>query len=403
MIITLISEWFSEDMGYVENHLPKALHDLGCEVHVVTSDMQIYATNERLYKDVYEPNLGPPMVSPGVKRLNGFTLHRLKHYRSRYGVGLVDLDEKLRNIKPDIVYLFEINTEHTLQVVNLKQELHYKIYTESRLHRSVYQPPKTIKSKLRHYFRETLKWRKIGCSFEKCYPTAPDVMFVITKYFGQSKDKCVLSSLAVDTTVFKPVKTKEEEIRRTQTRNELGFEDDDIVCIYTGRFTDDKGPVILAKAIDYLQHISETSFKGLFIGAGDSIQLQEIESCSGCSIHPFVKSNELVKFYQAADIGVWPKQESTSQLDAASYGLPIIISANVQDLDRMQGNGLNYKQGDFFDLAVKLLRLKDKTTREHLGAIGSDKINRFYSWARIPGIKAQIVIASKKYKYVSSF
>lgn len=386
MVVVLLPEWFSENMGYVENKLPPALANLGCEVHVVTSDMNIYATNSELYK-IYEPYLGPAFVDPGVKQMDGFMLHRIPHYATKYGVGLKGLREKFAEIKPDIVYLFEINTEHTLQVINLKNEFGYKIFTESRLHLSVYTPPRGFVKRIVHYFTDRAKWKAAGLHFEKCYPVAPDVFYVIQKYFGQRKSKCFLSSLAVDTDLFKPITTDAERIARQQLRERLKFSPEDIVCIYTGRFTDEKGTILLAQAIDNLHKQGKTKFKGFFLGTGSASYEEKILAHRGCCIHPFVQSNELVRFYHAADLGVWPKQESTSQLDAAACGLPIIISSKVEDLDRINENGLSYEHEDYLDLASKIECLESAERRKALGDIGVNKIRKSYSWNHLAALR----------------
>src|SRR5262249_33025381 len=141
--------------------------------------------------------------------------------------------------------------------------------TESRLHLSVYSPPKTVKEKIHHHFTERRKWKKIGRRFEKCYPVAPDVLHVICTYFGQEKKKCTLSSLAVDTETFRPIESEVESRERENLRKALGYGESDIVCLYAGRFTEDKGTVILARAVNYLQQMGQEHFKGLFVGVGD--------------------------------------------------------------------------------------------------------------------------------------
>jgi glycosyltransferase involved in cell wall biosynthesis len=389
MTIVILPQWFSEKMGYVENHLPKALQKLGCDVHVVTSELQIYATDLEFYNKIYERYLGPGVLEPAVKELNGFTLHRLPHYISRHGIGLNGLQEKLQEIRPDVVYLFEINTEHTLQVVKYKPSIGYKIFSESRIHRSVYNPPATFSQRLRHYFSEELLWKKVGRSFQKVYPVAPDVKYIIEKYFGQEKKKSVLSSLAVDTESLKPIETEEEKSRRTALRTSLELKEDDLLCIYTGRFTDNKGTIILAKAIDYLHTQGKKHIKALFVGTGDVAYEENIKNHQGCTIHPFVESAELVKYYQAADIGIWPKEESTSQLDAASCGLPIIISSQVEDTLRIEGNGLSYQHGDPVDLAKQIEKFENPATRIAMGMAGAEKIRKYYSWDYIARLRLQ--------------
>ncbi|MFI5148637.1 MAG: glycosyltransferase family 4 protein [Bacteroidia bacterium] len=383
MIVVIISDWFSEGMGYAENHLPAFLAREGAEVHVVSSDLQIYATDQALYSKVYEPNLGPPIVPCGVKKINGFTLHRLSNYRTPYGIGITALKETLARIKPDIVYLFEIAAETTLQAIACKKELGYKLFTESRMHRSVFTPPSTLYQRLKYYFSIKRKWRKAGEAFEKCYPVAPDVLEMICKYLGQEERKCELSSLAVDTTLFVPPVSPDQLAERKKRRKELGFSDPDIVCIYTGRFNDDKGPLILARAIGMLHAQGHQGFKALFIGAGEESYIESMKEQKGCVVHPFVPSAELVKYYQAADIGVWPKQESTSQLDAAACGLPLILSSRVADTARIEGNGLSYEHESYEDLAARIRSLEALPVRKQLGNYGVDKIQKLYSWKYI--------------------
>ena len=57
MKIVLIQLWHSENMGYTDNMLPKYLAKLGHEVHLITSNGQIYF-NSPEYSEVYEDALG---------------------------------------------------------------------------------------------------------------------------------------------------------------------------------------------------------------------------------------------------------------------------------------------------------------------------------------------------------
>ncbi len=150
-----------------------------------------------------------------------------------------------------------------------------------------------------------------------------------------------------------------------------------MLCIYTGRFTPGKGPLVLAKAIDALVSRGEP-FEALFMGNGE--QSEEIKKCKGCTIHAFVPYHELPKYYAIADIGVWPRQESTSMIDAAACGLPIIISDKVQAKERVEDNGLTYIENDVDDLVRVLLKMKDAGLRKKLSETGIKKIQEHFSW-----------------------
>ena len=92
---------------------------------------------------------------------------------------------------------------------------------------------------------------------------------------------------------------------------------------------------------------------------------------------------ELAKYYRAVDIGVWPKQESTSVLDATSCGLPVIISDKVLAIERKEGNGLTYIENDSDDMKKVLLMLESKEYRNELGKLGVAKIFNNQRWLDI--------------------
>jgi glycosyltransferase involved in cell wall biosynthesis len=171
-----------------------------------------------------------------------------------------------------------------------------------------------------------------------------------------------------------------------QVRQQLGFREEDIVCIYSGRFSPGKNPQCLARAIEQL-HQRDPRFRGLFVGSGTTEEVAQILCCRGCAVHPFVEYRLLPDFYRAADIGVWPRQESTSQLDAAACGLPLILSNRVKVVERVQGNGFLYAENDATDLARQLIRLELSETRRALGQIGADKVRTQFSWDRIATLR----------------
>src|SRR5205085_1871212 len=103
-------------------------------------------------------------------------------------------------------------------------------------------------------------------------------------------------------------------------------------------------------------------YRGLFVGNG--IQARAIQSCPGSVTRPFVPVHELRNYYRAADVGVWPTQESLSMQDAAACGLPIVANDTMAATERLDGNGAVYKLNDLEDLVGVLLELRDPETRK---------------------------------------
>jgi len=68
MRIVIVTECYSIGMGHTENSLPKALARLGHEVHLISSNLNIYG-NLPTYKDIYERHLGASEQPVGSFRL----------------------------------------------------------------------------------------------------------------------------------------------------------------------------------------------------------------------------------------------------------------------------------------------------------------------------------------------
>lgn len=383
MKIVILQMWHSEGMGYSDYFLSKYLAKEGHEVHLVTSTAQIYY-NSSIYKDTYQKFLGDAIQPVGVKKTNGYTLHRLPFIEKRKGILIKGLKEYLKKLNPDIVQTIQLDTTNCFEAAKISFFQKFKLFTELHIHASVfpnYNKKRTLRQCLGHMKREGIFYKLVNKRTKLCYPISVDAADIALKYFKVPKNKIKIQSLGVDTELFCPPTTEEQLKKRELKRKEFGYSNDDIVCIYTGRFTY-KGADILAKAIDHLHKNGETKFKGLFVGSGEKEDIDTIENCKGCIINSFVPALELPNFYQAADIAVWPKQESTSQLDAAASGLPLILGDTIHVKERVDGNGLLYKENDFVDLAEKIKSLESKELREEMGKVGVKNMEKL-SWANI--------------------
>ena len=92
---------------------------------------------------------------------------------------------------------------------------------------------------------------------------------------------------------------------------------------------------------------------------------------------------QLRDFYCAADIAVWPAQESMSMLDAAACGLPIVANDTMSAAERIDGNGISYRLNDLADMVQALLALQTPETRRRMGLCGAQKIVRDFSWESV--------------------
>jgi len=383
MRVVLLSETFTKGMGYLENLLPKYLARLGVEMHVVASDLPCYYRQQDI-KKVYNGFIEP--LQPGsVETRDGFTLHILGHRKTFGHMRMTGLREKLRSICPDVVQTSTPIGWIALDAARCKAALGYKLFTGSHHHASVFSlainpAPLWSAGRLKCLALRTIPGQLVSQVTEKCHAITEDCADVATRFFGVPRNKIEICPLGVDTELFHAAASAGDDTDRAARRARLGFRENEIVCIYTGRFSGEKSPLLLGRAVAQLRRQGEP-YAGLFIGNGE--QAEEIRKCEGCATHPFVKVEELGALYRSADIGVWPAQESLSMLDAAACGLPVVANDTMTARERLDGNGVRYRLNDQGDLARALLGLRDAQKRRAMGERGARRMAEQFTWESI--------------------
>ena len=382
MKIVLISQFFSEGMGYTENILPKYLSKLGHEVTVIASDLQVYG-NSQSYTDNYASFLGDAKCSIGESQQDGFVLHRLESYSIAGYVGLKKLGDQIKRLQPDIIQFIQVAGINNFSTLLSPFKLHSAVFTECHQHASI---SKNMTGRMSVSAYVNKLWYRISRTFpsfishkrvEKCFAISPDCEVVANELYGVPVRKIVPLSLGTDTQLFHACRSQEEEKQRNELRAELGVESNQILAVYTGRFCANKNPLFLARAIEILYN-KDKKFTALFIGFGE--QEIAIKACKGCQVVDFQPHNKLAGLYRAADIAVWPREESMSMLDAAASGLPLIVSNKMGELDRVSGNGFTYNEESIDSLVESLSQLESKSKRDEMSKIGTDKMIKSYSW-----------------------
>lgn len=401
MRIVMLAETFSKRMGYLENTLPTYLSRLGVDVHVVTTGLKpyYYRTDS---KQTYQGFTGDSeTLAPGtIEHLDGFTLHVLGHRKVLGYVRLLGLKKKLREIRPDIVQTGAAIGWLPLDAAMYKLQLGYKLFTGSHYTASVFplanrQHHLWDPERMRVIMLRTLPGRAISQLASKCYAATVDCADVAARFFGVQKSKIEICPLGVDLEIFQPIRNEDDAQERGNLRLELGFADCEIVCVYTGRFSVDKNPLLLAKAVSRLRAMGEP-YRGLFLG--DGVQGDAIRQHSNCVVHSFIDFRKLPRFFRAADIGVWPTQESMSMLDAAACGLPIVVNDTLKAVERIEGNGLSYRLNDCDDLVRVLLSLRSPERRSELGGCGAERVHRQFGWDSIAKLRLRAYEAALHHK-----
>jgi glycosyltransferase involved in cell wall biosynthesis len=372
-------------MGYIVNMLPRYLARQGVEVHYVTMDMPHYFF-DKSQQSSYANFDDLTTMSAGQEEIyDGFHLHCLRHREIAGYPRFVGLRQKLASIRPDVVQSFLSIGWVALDAAILKVPLGYKLFTAAHTTHSVF-PLANRKSRwieparIRNFASRWVPGRLVSTQTEKCYAATSDCADVAIRFFGVQPRKIDVAPLGVDTDLLSPISTHEQVRERILMRERLGVQPDEILFIYTGQFTVAKNPVLLSQATESMR-LKGLKVKALFLG--DGVQREAIAAHASSVALPFVPHRELVNYYRAADVGVWPTQESTSMLDAAACGLPIVVNDTLRAIERIEGNGVTYKLNDLASLQAVLTQLLDPAIRKRLGEVGANRMAEHFSWAAL--------------------
>lgn len=382
MRIALLSYTFPRGMGYIGNMLPRHLGRLGADVHYVTMDLPHYFQNtDRVMS--YGSFEGLDVMKPGsVEKYDGFTLHCLAHQQAMGQVKYVGLAEKLAELRVDVVQSLLAIGWPPMQAAGLVPTLGFNLFTANHTTASVFplaQHPSSVVSpaRIKNLLTRFIPGRYISRRTKRCYAATVDCAKVAIDFFGVEATKVAITPLGVDTDLFSPVKSDADRAAREALRAELGVASDEVLFIYTGQFTEAKNPLLLARAVSEMAGRGARA-RSLFVGDGP--QSKAIGAVDRAIVRGFVPNASLPAFYRAADVGVWPTQESTSMLDAAACGRPIVVNDTLQAVERIKGNGLQYRLDDLADLVRVLTSLMDGGRRRELGDIGARRMQQEFSW-----------------------
>jgi glycosyltransferase involved in cell wall biosynthesis len=161
----------------------------------------------------------------------------------------------------------------------------------------------------------------------------------------------------------------------------------DIVLIFSGTIVRRKGIELLLEA---LSEMKNKNLKLMIVGGGDVDYMSDLKALTKklnienkTIFTGFVKKDNVKDYFSAADIGIWPGNNSVSIMEAMACKLPIVM------VDLQLGHLVNYNNGLKFPQhsKEKLKQALEKLIRNDLRIkMANNSVNaikKYYSYDTI--------------------
>ena len=349
MKILHMTDYYMPGFGYQDNNIIPRQKLLGHEAIIITSD-RYWPIPE--YEKTWGHILGARIQSEGIFYDKGIKIVRLKtifENKKHCYTALKGLRKAIIEFGPDIIHLHDIIGFLQLQTLFTAKKYGINIFIDSHIcHFNVTQNSKRRKLFYLTYgfLLKSLFLNRV----KKILPINNDALMFLWHYLKIPASLMEVNVLGVDTSVFK----LDEQIRKS-TRQRLGFSDQDLVFIHTGKFSFKKKTIEIVKTVTNLSHFN---IKLLLIGDGALSVEKELKDIlktdrnNSVTRMSHVAQKELAEYFNAADIAVWIGEQTNSIQQAMACGNSVILRRDLVSAEIIEsGGGWMINEGD--DTAIE--------------------------------------------------
>lgn len=375
MHIVQIEDFFHPDTGYQPNILSKYFIKFGHQVTIIAAEldkMPDYLTSffgkDRIEERdrAYEEQYGIKIVRvPMWKYVSG---------RAIYAKPLLPL---IKSLQPDILFVHNNDTAVGMWATWNRKKLGCPLIMDNHMCEMASQNPlsKQFQIFYRHIFTPMIRRNGI-------YVIATAADRYAETVQGVPRELSPLISFGSDTMLFHP----DAQVRR-DFRAKHGIAEDAFVVLYAGKMDESKGGQLLADlTCQKLNTDREVVYVIVGNAAGDyGKKVEETFGKSPCRVlrFPTQKYVDLAQFFQAADLGLMPKQCSLMMFDINACGVPMLMEHNeVNDVRCTAQNGWLFDAGnlaDFKNMLEKIVNL-DPAVFSAVGASAQRMVLEQYNY-----------------------
>lgn len=359
MKIVHVDETFHPSYGYQVNPLAKFQSKQGNEIYILTvSKDHLYPVYKEFGDDgstvLEEDKIYESETKVKIIRIE------TKGYFMKRAVYSNDLFTTIEKINPDVIFVHCVETLTGMRFL-LRKKMYPLMFDSHMLAMASQNKFAKIYEKLFKVVFASIINRK---KYEVIRTQDDDY---VNSHLGISNELTPFISFGTDTLLFSPSIDE-----RNKFRIQYGISDLEFVVVYTGKLTEAKNGLLLARAFEkkFSKNITLIVVGNVTNDAyGHKVQSIFDKSENRIIQFPTQRYLELPKFYQAADLSVFPKQCSMSFYDAQSCGLPVLSEDNNVNEERCSHqNGENFKSDDVDSFRDKI---------EYFASLPKDKLEEY--------------------------
>lgn len=327
-----IEDFVHPNAGYQINLLSKLQFAQGHEVVIIAGELDKIPTFLTSFfgKDNIEEKDEVFEKTTGVKIVR----HPLYGFYSGRAIFKPGLHKLIKAQNPDVLFIHNEDT-----VMGIKLLWDYKKMNVPYV-MDCHMLEMASENRFRNYFRAFYRRFVTPIIIKNKIPLirVVDTDFV-EKHYHIPLEKTELLSFGTDTDFYKPNADVKKNFRK-----ELNIADEDFVVIYAGKFDAAKGGKFLAKSLQQKIELRERKINFIIIGNppkdeyGDEVNNIFTESENKILRFPTQPYSDLAKFYQTADIAIFPRQCSMSYFEAQACELPVVLEENEINIERVQNS-----------------------------------------------------------------
>ena len=383
MRIVHVIGYFMPELGYQEYYLARKHVEQGHDTYVICSDLVWPFPNaaEIMRQAGAKPTR---KYEPGFYNIDGIKVYRLKHFFEYNDFVLVrGVGKLLQKIKPEVVFSHESRQGMTVIPALCKKKLKYRYIVDQ--HDFCHNIPNypTYKRILRWADYNLFRKHVVNLNLKKADKliavTEETKNFLIEKHRIRG-DKINLIPLGVDTDLWKFNLKKGRELRK-----KYKIRNNEILLIFSGTIFKRKRLELLIEA---LKETHNKNLRLVVVGDGDKAYIKDLKNNAyraGLNnkivFVGFIPRKELLDYFSAADIGIWPGNNSVAIVEAMACGLPIIM-VDLQLGYLVKNNGFKFKENDKKGL-INILNKIEKYSLKELGTNSYKQAMENYSYDAI--------------------